>query len=271
MSKELMNKIFNTNKAMIGMVHLRALPGTPRSELSMDQIIQKAVEEAIILEQAGYHALLLENMHDLPYLNKTIGPEVTAAFTAIATQVKQAVNIPIGIQILAGANREALAVALASGASYIRAEGFVFGHIADEGWFESCAGELLRYRKQIGAQHIAVFTDIKKKHSSHQVTSDISISETAKAAELFLADGLIVTGAATAAAADSEEVTAVANSVDIPVLIGSGITEQNLENYYANSDAFIIGSSIKQNGLWSNEIDKIAAAKLINRFETLKN
>lgn len=64
-----------------------------------------------------------------------------------------------------GANKEALAVAMASGAQFIRAEGFVFSHVADEGWMDSCAAELLRYRRAIGAEDILVFTDIKKKHS----------------------------------------------------------------------------------------------------------
>lgn len=67
-------------------------------------------------------------------------------------------------QILAGANREALATALASNLQFIRCEGFVFSHIADEGFIDGSAGELLRYRKFIEADHIHVFTDIKKKH-----------------------------------------------------------------------------------------------------------
>ena len=77
---------------------------------------------------------------------------------------KEANNLPCGVQILAGANKEALAVAKAAGLQFIRAEGFVFSHIADEGTMNSDAGELLRYRKQIEADNILVFTDIKKKH-----------------------------------------------------------------------------------------------------------
>ena len=63
-----------------------------------------------------------------------------------------------------GANKEALAVAHVSGANFIRAEGYVFSHVADEGWMDACAGELLRYRKSIGAENVLVFTDVKKKH-----------------------------------------------------------------------------------------------------------
>ena len=66
-----------------------------------------------------------------------------------------------------------------------------------KGIIESCAGELLRYRRAIGAERVLVFADIKKKHAAHAITADVSIAETAHAAELFLADGLIVTGTAT--------------------------------------------------------------------------
>ena len=104
-------------------------------------------------------------MHDLPYLNRKVGPEITAAMSVVANEVKREVkNLPCGIQILAGANKDALAVAKAAGLEFIRAEGFVFSHVADEGIMNSDAGELLRYRKEIGADDVLVFCDIKKKH-----------------------------------------------------------------------------------------------------------
>ena len=108
---------------------------------------------------------MIENMHDTPYLNQNVGPEITATMTAVCYEVKRTVpNIPCGVQILAGANKEAVAVAKACGLDFIRAEGFVFSHVADEGLMNSCAGELLRYRKSISAENVLVFTDIKKKH-----------------------------------------------------------------------------------------------------------
>ena len=108
---------------------------------------------------------MVENMHDIPYLNRQVGPEIIASMSVVCNEVKkEATNLPCGIQILAGANKEALAVAKAAGLQFIRAEGFIFSHIADEGTMNSDAGELLRYRKQIEADDILVFTDIKKKH-----------------------------------------------------------------------------------------------------------
>lgn len=135
-------------------------------------------------------------MHDVPYIqNELIGPEVIAAMTRIATEVKKIMSkTPCGIQVLASANCQALAIAKAADLQFIRAEGFVFSHIADEGFTDACAGRLLRYRKQIDAEHVLIFTDLKKKHSSHSITNDVSLLETVHAAEFFLTDGVILTG-----------------------------------------------------------------------------
>ncbi len=243
-------------KALIGMVHVPALPGTPSYILQPNEIIEIAVNEAMMIEDAGFDAIMLENMHDIPYMNREIGPEISAMMTAIACEIKRKTSLPVGIQILAGAGKESLAVAQAAGLDFIRVEGFVFSHVADEGLMNSCAGELLRYRKMIGADDIKVYADIKKKHSSHAITADIDIAETAKAVQFFLADGVIVTGSSTGTTASRDELKAVKGAVDIPILIGSGITADNLKDYWELADAFIIGSWLKQDGFWKNSISE---------------
>ena len=195
-------------------------------------------------------------MHDRPYL-RVVSALITAAMTAVAREVKRETGLALGIQVLAGANREALAIAHASGADFVRVEGFVYAHVADEGVIESCAGDLLRYRRAIGAERVLVFADIKKKHSAHAITADVPIVETAKAAEFFLADGVIVTGAATGEPASPDEVRDVAAAVRVPVLVGSGVTPANLPRF-ATAHGFIVGSSVKQGGVWCNPLDRDA-------------
>ncbi len=253
------------------MIHVGALPGTPKNEYCIERIIEKAVIEARILKEEGVPVVMIENMHDRPYLNKQVGPEIVAGMTSVAFELKKEVQIPMGIQILAGANKEALAVALAAGLEFIRAEGFVFGHLADEGWMNSDAVELLRYRKQIGAEKIKIFTDIKKKHSSHAVTSDISLAETAKAAGFFLSDGLIVTGKSTGEKADPDEVKAVKKVSKLPVIIGSGIDKSNIHEYWNLADAFIVGSSFKKEGRWENAVDRERVKQFMHKIDQLQN
>jgi membrane complex biogenesis BtpA family protein len=285
--------LFGRDKALIGMIHVQALPGTPGapgSGLSVREIAEQAVEEARILVNpggrasggagGGFDALLLENMHDVPYLLREVGPEIVAAMTAVGAAVREAVgDVPLGIQILAGANRAALAVAHAIGAQFIRAEGFVFSAIADEGLLaEADAGPLLRERKRIGAENVKILADIKKKHSSHAITGDVSLAETAKAAAFFGADGVIVTGTATAEPTAPEEVKAVREAVDsaalggsgIPVLVGSGVTPETAPALLEHADALIVGSWFKEDGHWRNPphpervrriVDAVAAAR----------
>ena len=212
----LIEDIFGVERALLGMIHLEPLPGAPRSRRPVEWIVAKAADEARLYADAGFHGLIIENMGDRPYLRGTVGPEVVAAMTAATAAVRSTVDLPLGVQVLAGANREALSVALAAGASFVRVEGFVFAHVADEGIIESDAGELLRYRRAIGADHIAIFVDIKKKHSSHALTADVDLVDTAKAAEFFLADGVVVTGSATGQRTAAGDVAVVADRVAIP-------------------------------------------------------
>jgi uncharacterized protein len=264
----LIDSLFGVRRALIGVVHLRALPGTPASKLDIAAITSIAVQEAHQYEEAGFHGVMIENTHDRPYLKAGVGPEITAAMAVIGAEVRRAIALPFGVQVLAGANSSALAVALACGASFVRVEGFVFAHVADEGVIEASAGALLRYRRAIGADQIRVFADVKKKHSAHAITADIDIAETAKAAEFFLVDGVIVTGVATGQPAEPDEVNSVSRAVSVPTIVGSGITTENLV-HYADADAFIVGSSIKQDGIWSNPLDPDRARALVRAFGDL--
>jgi uncharacterized protein len=267
--QQTMRALFGTDRALIGCVHVAALPGTPKASLPIATIAKQAAAEARHYQDAGLHAVMIENMHDRPYLARKVGPEVVAAMAVVGQAVREAVEVPLGLQVLAGANEAALGVALAAGAAFVRVEGFVFAHVADEGVMTSDAGALLRYRSAIGAGSVLVFADVKKKHSAHAITADVEIADTAHAAEFFLADGLVVTGAATGRAADAAEVRAVAGAVSIPVLVGSGITPDNIAAY-PEADAFIVGTALKRDGLWTNPVDPARAVALRRAFDGLK-
>lgn len=266
--KQIIESVFGVRRALVGMIHVQALPGTPKSRLSVDQICEQAVRSAEQLRDAGFHGLMIENMHDRPYLRRQVGPEIVASMAAVGREIRRAASMPLGVQILGGANRAALAAALACNADFVRAEAFVFSHVADEGLMDSDAGELLRYRRAIGADRIRIFADIKKKHASHAITQDSSLVDSAHAAEFFLADGVIVTGTTTGSAADPDEVDAVSRTVGIPTLVGSGITPENLGDF-RSADAFIVGSVLKQQGLWSNPPDPARLQAMIQAFEAL--
>jgi len=255
-------KLFATAKPVVAMIHLGALPGTPACRRSLREIEKQALREATIYREAGVHGLMLENMHDTPYLRGHVGPEIVAAIAIIARAVKDAAGLPCGLQILAAANTEAIAVAHAAGLDFIRAEGFAFAHVADEGIIQSSAAELLRYRRAIGADHVQVWADVKKKHSSHAITADVAIGETAHAVAFMRGDAVIVTGAVTGDAPQPADVHAVKQATRLPVYLGSGVTAKNVGAFLGEADGFIVGSEFKTGGHWSGNVD----AKRVGRF-----
>lgn len=255
-------RLFAKAKPIIGMIHVGALPGTPASQLPLAKIVVNAVREARIYREAGLDGIALENMHDVPYLRGTVGPEIISAMSIIGQAVKVEFGGVTGIQILAAANREAVAVAHAAGLDWVRVEGFAFAHVADEGIIDSCAAELLRYRKQIGAGRVEVWADIKKKHSSHAITADISLGETAHAAEFMRADALIVTGPVTGQAPQPTDVEEAKSHAKIPVLLGSGMDAGNIKKFLPAADGFIVGSAFKKAGHWKNPVD----ARMVEKF-----
>ena len=265
-SAGLIKALFGVPRALVGVLHVPALPGTPASDRSVDGIVEAAVADARAYASAGFHGLVLENTHARPYLKGDVGPEIVAALAVVGLHVQRATTLPSATS--PGSQYAAMAVALACGASFVRVEGFVFAHVADEGLIESSAGRLLRYRRAIGADRIRVFADIKKKHSAHALTADVSLVETAKAAEFFLVDGVIVSGIATGEPADASEVQSVARAVGVPTLVGSGVTLSNVHDY-VDADALIVGSSIKQTGVWSGPIDEERARALVRAFTTV--
>lgn len=247
--------------ALLGMVHLEALPGTPSARLELDAIVEQAVTDAQIYLDAGFTGVIIENMHDVPYLRRTVGPEIVASMTVVATAIYELLHeeASLGIQVLAGANQAALAVAHASGAHFIRGEGFVFASVADEGLLdEADAGPLLRYRRMIDAEHIEIWADIKKKHSAHAITGDVDLAETARAAVFCNADALIITGDATGQPTDAHDVRRVREAVgeDIPIAIGSGVNPTNAATLLdAGANTLIVGSWCKEDGDWRNPVD----------------
>lgn len=257
------SSLFAQPKPVVGVIHVGALPGTPANAASVSEIVEQAVREARVYNSGRVDGLIIENMHDVPYMRGRVGAEIVAAMAVIGRAVKEECALPVGVQILAGANIEAMAVAHAAGLDFIRAEAYAFAHIADEGWLEASAAELLRYRKSIGADSVEVWADIKKKHSSHAVTTDISLGATAEAVEFMRASAVVVTGNVTGEPprlADVEEAKAHSH---LPVILGSGVDDRNIADFYEAADGFIIGSYFKREGHWANTVDAERVERLM--------
>lgn len=269
MRGRVLESLFPNSKPVIGVIHVGALPGAPMNTLSVGELMEMAVREAEVYRTGGMDGMMIENTHDTPYLRGSVGPEIVAAMAVIGQAVKMESKLPVGVQVLAAANKEAMAVAHAAGLDFIRAEGYAFAHVADEGLIEASAAELLRYRKLIDAEHVQVWTDIKKKHSSHAITADISLGEMAHAVEFMRGDAVIITGSVTGDPPRIEDVREAKAHSALPVLLGSGLSADNIADYYAFADGFIVGSSFKADGHWASPVELPRVERFISEVKKL--
>lgn len=245
-------------KPVMGMVHLKALPGSPGARLPLTEIYAAALKDAEALAEGGVDALIVENQFDAPYLQEnTIGSETVAFLTAAAWQIKSHFpDLPLGITVHLNGAKQALAVAKAVGANFIRCFNLMNAYISNSGFVGAAAPELMRYRRQIEAEDIMVYGDFQVKHGSHAITADRSLAE--KAHDIFTsgAEAAILTGTATGIAPDAAMLKALSAILPIPILIGSGLNAENAADLWPYAGGAIIGSGFKQGGVLSNPVDK---------------
>ncbi len=242
-------------KPIIGMVHLLPLPGSPLFAGSVDEIIERAVSDAELLAQGGCHGLMMENFGDSPFAKGRVEAQVISIMTRIATEIKKRVSCPLGINVLRNDGLSALAVALASNADFIRVNILTGARVTDQGIIEGIAYELLRARQQLGASHIKILTDVDVKHSAALAPRPL-VDEVKDTLSRGGADALIVSGSGTGAAVDPAKVQLVKSvKKDSIVLLGSGVTKENLPSLAKFADGFIVGTSLKVNGVSTNPVD----------------
>lgn len=267
-----LNTIFETKIPLIGDVHLPPLPGTPRYRgENMTAIIDRALRDAEAFEKGGMDGIILENHGDIPFLKPNeIGPEIIAAMAAIAARVTDAAGVPVGINLLANASLGALAIAKASGGRFIRVNQWVNAYVSNEGFIEGESARALRYRKQIDAEDVAIFADVHVKHGSHAIVGDRPVSEQAGDAEFYDADVAIATGNRTGEAVPQDEISAIREGTRLPVIAGSGITATNASTILPLLDGAIVGSSLKEGGVWWNPVELGRVKALVEAVKPLR-
>lgn len=269
MKNSYFGEIFNCEKPIIGMVHLRPLPGSPlfdAKKMGMNGITEIAMEEAAKLERAGVDGLQIENIWDYPYLKgDDIGHETTAAMAAVAVKVRETVGIPIGVNCHLNGGIQSVAVAKAAGAKWVRVFEWVNAYVSHAGITEGIGAKLARYRSFLKADdELKFMCDVNVKHGSHFIISDRSIAEQAHDAESEGADSLIVTGFETGIAPSPEKVKELSDAVNVPVVLGSGTTEENVAELLRYSDGAIVGSYFKEDNNWKNPVSEERTKKFMD-------
>ena len=260
-----LGEVFGTPRPVIGMVHCWPMPGAPGyTGYGMDTILEHALRDAHALAGAGVDGIIVENMWDVPFrAGPHVAPESLAAHAVVARAVGQAIDLPLGINLVHNGGVALLGIALAAGASFIRVCMFTGAGVWEAGsWDEGCAAELMRRRKELHAEHIKILADVDKKHSVR--FPGIDLPTHIEWTRFSGADALIVSGRMTGDAPDLAKVReAKAHAGDRPLLIGSGATEANVAAFLEVADGVIVGSSIKEAGQCENPVDMERARRFV--------
>ena len=249
--------LFGRRKAVIGVIHSLALPGSPGYDgRPMAEIVDFAVAEAERYRAGGVDGLIVENHGDIPFSKpEHLGPETAAGMAVMTDAVRRASGLTVGVNVLANGAIQALAVAKAAGASFIRVNQWANAYVANEGFVEGPAAAATRYRAWLQAREVKIFADVHVKHGAHAITGDRSIPELARDVEFFDADVAIATGQRTGDSATMEELSTIAGGTALPVAVGSGVTPDNVGDILTVADAVIVASYLKQDGVWWNPVD----------------
>lgn len=254
--------ILGIPKAVIGMVHLRALPGSPRWAGSMDEVTRAALDDARALADGGADALLVENYGDVPFAAGRVDAATVAGMAVVIAELRKAVPPPIGVNVLKTDALSALAVAAATGARFIRVNVHVGAVVADQGLLQSNAHDTLRYRRLLGAD-VKILADVQAKHGVP--LAPVLIEQEARdCVSRGLADGLVVSGAATGEPTPMGDVKRVRGAVtDVPLLVGSGVTAETVAELLSMADGVIVGTAVKRDGRLANPVDPERVRRLV--------
>jgi membrane complex biogenesis BtpA family protein len=230
----------------------------------MGELIDRACRDAEVAQAAGADGVLVENYGDAPFFKDCVPPVTIAAMATIVTHVRQAVTIPVGLNVLRNDARAALSIAAATGGSFIRVNVHCGARVTDQGIIEGRAAETLRLRRDLGA-NVAILADVAVKHSAPLGPEQLgqSARDTAYRGH---ADALIVTGNTTGAPVDLDALHAVKQAVpDRPLYLGSGVTEDNVAALLTQADGVIVGTAVKVGGITENPLDPDRTRRLLDR------
>lgn len=249
-------------KFVIGMVHCLPLPGTAGFDGDCEKILNQAVEDAITLEKAGVDAIIVENMGDTPFSALLDTPQI-AALSAATALVKKAVKIPVGVDAAFNDCVTSLSIAKINNCDFIRVPVFVDTVEFYDGIIKPCARLCMLTRKNLDAENIMVLADVQVKHTN-MVLPQVTIEASAKAARDCGADGIIVTGSAIGVETPIDMIKKVKKVVNIPVIAGSGVNAQNIDEQLSIADGAVIGSSLKKDGVITNPISYELVREVLN-------
>ena len=193
-----------------------------------------------------------------------------AQFPGPVVRVTEATRVPVGVNVLRNDARSALAVAVATGARFIRVNVHTGTMFTDQGAVTGTAHDTLRVREGLGAP-VAILADVLVKHAAPP--SGSTIEDAARDCwHRGLADGLIVSGPGTGRATDPAELAAVRDAVpEAPLWVGSGVTTRSVGRWADMVDGLIVGSALRAGGVAGAPVEPARVAAFMDAVRAARS
>ncbi len=261
--------LFGVEKPVIGMCHMRAMPGDPQYDAvkGMAWVYEQARADMLALQEGGVDAILFSNEFSLPYLTK-VETITVACMASVVGELKREVKIPYGVNVLWDP-QASIDLAMATGARFVR-EIFTGVYASDFGLWNTNAGEVIRHQYAIGAQHVRLFFNIVPEAAAYlgnRPVTDIARSTVFNNRP----DALCVSGLTAGAETSAQTLKLVKDVVpDTPVFANTGVRLDNVEEQLKAADGAVIGTTFKQDGNTWNPVDVRRVKALMDRVRQLR-
>jgi membrane complex biogenesis BtpA family protein len=250
----MLKETFGSHKPVIGMVHLRALPGSPLydAKAGMSTIIDGAAADIERLQKGGVDAVMFGNENDRPYLLKAT-PESLSAMAAVIGALRASMKIPFGVDYLWDPVAT-VALGAATQARFGR-EIMTGVYDSDMGIWEPDGAGALRLRHNLGRDDMKLMFNVNAEFAAP--VGNRTVAQRAKSAVFSsLADVILVSGPMTGQAASTSELRAAKEAVgDTPVFANTGVNIDTVKEVLSIGDGCIVGTHFKVDGKTFNAID----------------
>jgi hypothetical protein len=269
MTKAWTQDIFGTDKPIIAMCHLNALPGDPNYDPQggMAEVIAWARKDFQALQNGGVDAVMFSNEFSLPYLTK-VEPVTVAAMARIIGELMSEIRIPFGVNVLWDPDRS-LDLAAATGARFVR-EIFSGVYASDFGLWDTNAGKTVRHQHAIHAEDVKLLFNIVPEAAVYLQKRDVV--EIAKSTVFnHQPDALCVSGLTAGVETDTSLLKKVKQAVpETAVFANTGINVNNVEEQLRIADGAIVGTTFKYDGQFENHVDEERVRALMEKVHKIR-
>lgn len=241
-----LDTVFKSKKPIIAMVQTAAFPRSSRSKgLTMDQVIESAVNDALLLKKAGVDGLLLQDLGQLPRRDTAELVDV-ARFSILCSTVKHEVGLPIGINCVWNAWKETLAIATAVEAQYVRFKTYVGASLTPFGLVEGCAADVAHYISSTCLVKPLIFADIQDRNATPIAQQTVE-REAYQAIKMANADAVLIEGRSL-----SETITKICDIKKVLpeaiVFVGGGVNFDTVDDLILSADGIIVKTCLTEDG-----------------------